>query len=163
MTTTQTTRVPQDLIEVNHATQAELRKAVIAVEADFKAGLVPSPNFPEYDKAADQTQRSFVTIARWAALYVALTGHLPETGVQVFDPNGSLILVGSTVTDGGGLREVRIEFTDDGKPMDATWHKGEEQGDTVRYVAVVFTETGTAMGVRHGFIDSKSRRITQVG
>lgn len=150
-----TTSKLEEAVARNADAYAKLMTLIRLVDADFKAGRVPSPNFDAYEQASVAvTQSSYGVVAN------------AEAGQQVFTADGPLVVASVDKVVTAGLEHDRFVMTDDGGVKGQGWHEGAE-ADAVRYeVWMGFkTEAGRlAVSYRaHGFLDAKSRKVTQTG
>lgn len=147
MTTTPET-IPgtfESLTVANKLAAEVLRKTAIAVDEAARAGGYPVPKrvFAAYEQAAEAVHATAVRLALIA-----------PCGASVETADGRL-----TVAERDDAPfTVKAVLTEDGKPVIRTWHEGPEAGPNVQYA--VYTEAGR---VAHGWVDRKSRKITQTG
>lgn len=124
---------------------------IAAVDADFRMGIRPSPNFDRYERASARV---------WdTACVVALEA---EIGQVIATPDGLLIKAEHI----GHEHDIEVLLTDDGRVARLDmWHAGASDTDTQVQYERLFFDPIDGMLVRrtHGFIDRHSRRLTQAG
>lgn len=148
MPTTLSTVVQSALVANAQAVMVEeaIRRLV---DADFRQGLRPSPNWTAYEAASSLLHQTAVRAAE-----------VSEVGTQILSADGPLVL--AEIPD-RCIGRTEVVLTSDGLPYVSVWHEGPESSAQAVMVERWTITAGVLTDRWHGFIDPASRKIVQAG